>query len=112
MVGVDVLHVNNASRAGPDALPGAEINGLVRDAMGTREGRIGTVGVGDQQCLWIELRQQVLGPVHRLERAAAGNGIDGLSAAVAGHEDAIEFARDAAPASFSATLARLAVELA
>ena len=59
-----------------------------------------------------ELQPQVLGQVPRLQRAAAGDGIDGLPAAVARHQDAIEFTRDAAPACLTAALARLAVELA
>jgi len=112
VVGVDVLHVDGASGAGPDTLSGAEIDGLVRDAMGTREGWIGAVGIGDQQHLWIELRQQMPGQVHRLERPAACDGIDGLSAAVARHQDAIEFARNTPPAGPAAAFAWLAAELA
>ena len=59
VVGVHVLHMDGALDAIADSLSGAEIDSLVCDTMGTGEGGIGGVGVGDQQRLRIEFRQKV-----------------------------------------------------
>lgn len=75
VVGVQVLHMDGALGAVPDAFAGAELDGLVGDAMGTGEGGIGGIGVGDQQRLKIEFRQQVLDQLAYLQGTAAGNGV-------------------------------------
>jgi hypothetical protein len=54
------------------------------------EGATGGVGVGDQQRLRIGFRQQVFDQLGHRQGAAAGDGIDGLSAAVARCQDAVE----------------------
>ena len=112
MVGVHVLDVNGAvdGRAHPFAC--LKIDCLVRDFMIAGEGPVGGIGVGDQQRLRRQLRQKVLDELGCFQGAAAGDGIDGMPAAVARDQDAIEMARNARQGGLASTLARLAVELA
>jgi hypothetical protein len=68
--------------------------------------------IGDQQHLALEKGQQVLLELPLAKDAAPGHGVDGLAAAVARDQDAVEFARDAALACRAAAFARRPVELA
>jgi len=76
------------------------------------EDPVGRVGVADQQRVRIKLRQQVLRQLGRRQWAAASDGIDRLDAAIARHQDAVEFARDATPPCAAAPFARRPVGLA
>jgi len=62
--------------------------------------------------LRIELWQQMLDQLGHPQGAAAGHGVDGSTAAVARHQDAVEMMRNPAQGGPATTLARFPIELA
>jgi hypothetical protein len=51
MIGIDVLHVDRPVRTGANPLPGAQINGLVCNAMLPRKGTVGGIRIRHQKRL-------------------------------------------------------------
>jgi len=112
MIGVDVLHVDNARRTQTYPFTGAQVDPLVGNPVLASEGPVSRICISHQQRLRIELRQQVLRQLDYRHCAAASDGIDRLAAAVARDQDAVELASYATPPCASAPFARRPVELA
>jgi len=54
VVGIHVLYMDDAFDASAHPLSRAQVDPSVRNAMRSRESLIGSVGIGDEQCLGIE----------------------------------------------------------
>ena len=93
----------------PDALAGGGVDALVTDIERRRDGRIATVGVGDQQRVRGEDRLQHLSDVVCVQRRQGM--AEGRAGPVGGDQDRHLLAREAALAGLAAASARLAIQL-
>ena len=112
VVGMYVLNVDGAAGTGAYPYAGTQVDRLVRHPMPLREAAVGGVRIGHQERLRRQLGQQMLDQLRRLQGAGPSDGIDGLSAQLARHQDAVELAPDAAYLGLAAQLGRLAIERA
>ena len=92
MIGIDILDMDGACGAVPYPHAGAQVHRLMRNAVLAGEAAIRPMRITDEEHLPVEPGQQVTLQLRCRQRAAPDDCIDGLSAAVARDQDAVEFA--------------------
>ena len=90
----------------PHADAGAQVDGLVTDARCAREGPVGGMAVRHQQDILVDDGRQTVMQLGRCQRAVSRDESQGLSRAVARHEDADLFTGNTTLAGMAAPAAR------